>query len=68
VLGCHRSSQGDNDCGMSDFMLVQSLAPVITQTDDSRDACLASVFTARRVAGSVDCPALQQMRRALFAR
>jgi hypothetical protein len=63
ILGCHRAA---GDCTMADLNIVQGVAPIITQSDASKDSCLASTFIAKRVDPSVDCMALKSMKAMLF--
>jgi hypothetical protein len=58
ILGCHRASQGASDCSLGDLGLIQAVAPVITQSDASMNACNQSLFTARRVPAGTDCATL----------
>ena len=63
ILGCQRSG---TDCSNGDVGLVQGVSPVITQSDNSKDACLTSTFIGKRVPATTDCTALKAMKASLF--
>ena len=63
ILGCQRSG---NDCSNGDVGLVQGVSPMITQSDNTKDACLTSTFLGKRVPMTTDCTALKAMKSQLF--
>ena len=63
ILGCNK---GGTDCDAATVGLVKAVAPTITQSDASKDSCMTSLFTGKRVAATIDCAALKAMKDSLF--